>query len=193
MSRNARLRLPPLTARDDETLVAGCLRGDELAWHELIDKYGRLVYSIAHHYKLDQPEKDDVFQNVFMIVLKRLDTLQNPKTLPAWLMTITHREAQRVGKAQNRFVELDESLMDHGEPALEQVHRLWVSLQVQEALAQLESFSREFIIKVMADPAPSYAEIARHFGMPVGSVGPTRARCFKKLETILKRMGVELG
>jgi hypothetical protein len=34
---------------------------------------------------------------------------------------------------------------------------------------------------LVKDPPVSYGEISRITGMPVGSIGPTRARCLKKL------------
>jgi hypothetical protein len=44
----------------------------------------------------------------------------------------------------------------------------------------------------LSEESPTYEQVARCVGCPVGSVGPTRARCFKKLETILRQMGVEI-
>ena len=38
---------------------------------------------------------------------------------------------------------------------------------------------------------PSYTEIARALGTSEGSVGPTRARCLKKLLDGLKKKGFE--
>jgi DNA-directed RNA polymerase specialized sigma24 family protein len=38
----------------------------------------------------------------------------------------------------------------------------------------------------MADPAPSYAEISDELGVPVGSIGPTRARCLARLRVLLE-------
>ena len=35
------------------------------------------------------------------------------------------------------------------------------------------------------DPKPSYDEIAERLGIPVGSIGPTRARCLEKLRRLL--------
>jgi DNA-directed RNA polymerase specialized sigma24 family protein len=32
---------------------------------------------------------------------------------------------------------------------------------------------------------PDYAGIARDLGMPVGSIGPTRMRCLRKLKALL--------
>ncbi|MES4787529.1 MAG: sigma-70 family RNA polymerase sigma factor, partial [Nitrospiraceae bacterium] len=37
----------------------------------------------------------------------------------------------------------------------------------------------------------SYEKIAKRLGIPLGSIGPTRARCFKKLETIMSSMGID--
>jgi DNA-directed RNA polymerase specialized sigma24 family protein len=33
----------------------------------------------------------------------------------------------------------------------------------------------------MASPPPSYAEVAAALGLPLGSIGPTRARCLQRL------------
>lgn len=178
--------------RGDDALVKACLNGDEQAWNDLVDKYGRLVFHITRSYNLDAAEADDVFQIVFLNVLRRLSSLKNTDSLTSWLMTITYREAQRASIAKRRVVQLDETVTDHSEPPFEKIHREFLAQQVQSALQQLDTFSREFLQGLMADPAPSYEEISRRLGMPLGSVGPTRARCLKKLEAILKRMGVEL-
>lgn len=178
--------------RSDEALVQACLKGDEMAWHELVDKYGRLVYYITHRYNLESAEADDVFQIVFLIVLQRLGSLRKSESFVSWLMTIATRETQRVSKTKHRFVELDDTMMDVSEPPLDQIHREYLAQQVHGALAQLDGFSREFITALMQDPPPTYQTLATQFGMALGSIGPTRDRCLRKLETILTQMGVEL-
>jgi DNA-directed RNA polymerase specialized sigma24 family protein len=37
-----------------------------------------------------------------------------------------------------------------------------------------------------AGPRPDYAEVSDALDMPVGSIGPTRARCLKKLLQLLE-------
>ena len=32
------------------------------------------------------------------------------------------------------------------------------------------------------DPTPSYSELSQRLGVPVGSLGPTRARCMERLK-----------
>ncbi|MER3408303.1 MAG: hypothetical protein C4292_06150, partial [Nitrososphaera sp.] len=102
--------------RSDTDLIQACLNKDENAWKELVERYGRLVYSIPLRYGLSPADADDVFQNVFTIVLRRLSSLRNQSSLTAWLITITQRESQRVGKGNQPHDELDERLEDDGTP-----------------------------------------------------------------------------
>ena len=45
---------------------------------------------------------------------------------------------------------------------------------------------RDLLIALYLDPKqPSYAEVAARLGMAVGSVGPTRIRCLKRLRQVL--------
>jgi DNA-directed RNA polymerase specialized sigma24 family protein len=37
----------------------------------------------------------------------------------------------------------------------------------------------------------AYDALAARLGMPLGSIGPTRARCFRKLEASLRTMGID--
>jgi DNA-directed RNA polymerase specialized sigma24 family protein len=48
-------------------------------------------------------------------------------------------------------------------------------------LAELPSRQRELLLLLMNDPQPSYDEIRRRTGIPVGSIGPTRARALERL------------
>lgn len=178
--------------RGDTELVRDCLRRDESAWQELVVKYGRLVYSIPRRYGLSASEADDVFQNVFLIALRQLGNLKNETSLAPWLATITHRETQRIVKSQNRFVELDDALPDTSEQFVSRVERDVLIQQLYEAMQQLDPRSRAFAMALLADDRPNYEEIARRFSMPMGSIGPTRARVLKKLEAILQAKGVDL-
>jgi DNA-directed RNA polymerase specialized sigma24 family protein len=49
------------------------------------------------------------------------------------------------------------------------------------AFSRLPSRCRELLRVLMASPPPSYAEVAAALGLPLGSIGPTRARCLARL------------
>ena len=179
-------------ARDDAQLVAACLKGDQAGWSELVDRYGRLVYSIPRRYGLSDAEADDVFQGVFATLFRRLSGLRDPNRLSAWLITCAHRESWRVGKQSNRNQHLNDAIVNVGSPSNDEIERWETQHKVREGLRQLGGPCEKLLTALFVQGGErDYQTIASSLGMPVGSIGPTRARCFKKLEPILRRLGFD--
>ncbi len=103
-------------------------------------------------------------------------------------MTITHHEAQRHRRKSGELSELDEMIEDESDAPLDICRRGERSELVRKALNRLEPRDRELLTSLVQEPPPSYDELAARLGMAVGSIGATRARCFKKLEAILMEM-----
>jgi RNA polymerase sigma factor (sigma-70 family) len=175
----------------DADLVRACLAGDDTAWHELVDRFGRLVYSIPARYGFCDADARDVFQTVFTILYRKLDGIREADRLASWLIRTTHRECYRLAKRSPPSGGLDETIPDAGAPA-EQQAAVWERRQqVRQALRQLGGRCEQLLTALfLASGRPSYDAIAEQLGMKVGSIGPTRARCFKKLEQILVEMGL---
>lgn len=180
--------------QDDADLVRACLAGDDGAWEELIERYGRLVFASARRCGLDPQDAEDVFQNVFTILLRRLETLRDQSRLSSWLITTTYRESWRLGRNRRdaTTAELDDQIHDTGEAPPEEVLRLEREQQVHEALRRIDTRCRALLTALFLESGePSYETIGNRLGMPTGSIGPTRARCFRKLEKILIELGVD--
>src|SRR5512142_1053226 len=153
-------------SRSDPDLVKACLKGDEGAWRELVDRYGRLVYAIPRRHGLSPADSDEVFQNVFTIALRQLSTLRDQKLLAAWLITIAHRESQRFGKRIYAHAELDESLPDDGVAPEEEVEEWERNLLVRQAIGMLEDRCRDLLTALfLGSETPSYQEIAARLGI----------------------------
>ncbi|MFM9108937.1 MAG: RNA polymerase sigma factor [Chloroflexota bacterium] len=176
----------------DAALLRACRDGNQGAWNSLVERYGRMVYSIPRRLGLSPEDADDVFQTVFSTLLKRLDQIEDPGSLPYWLMTTTRRESWRVGKQHGRFTDLDESVLDESEPVGSAVEQYERDLTVRAAMERLDPRCRQLLTALFLDSSEqSYQAIAAEFGMPVGSIGPTRARCLRKVQGILKDLGLE--
>jgi RNA polymerase sigma-70 factor (ECF subfamily) len=78
-----------LSATDDTGLVNAILAGDPRAPRVLWDRYARLVYRILRRSLGQQHEVEDLVQEVFLHLFRRLPTLRDPRTLPAFLVTMT--------------------------------------------------------------------------------------------------------
>jgi RNA polymerase sigma factor (sigma-70 family) len=178
--------------RSDPILIQSCLAGETSAWNELVERYGRLIYSVPRRYGLSSADAEDVMQAVFLLLHRHLSRLRDRTRLSAWLITTAHRESWRVGKSRGAYTGLDEQFPDVGEPREEESAQWERQQLVREALTELGGRCEQLLRALfLEETEPSYEAIAQRLGMPVGSIGPTRARCFEKMEKILAFKGLE--
>ena len=183
---------------DDVQLVSACQEGDERAWDALVTRYERLVYTIPSRYGLTPSEVDDVFQSVWLSLLKNLDRLREPDRISAWLVTTARRECweRRRGADYERTVSnnLDSVLFDKEgeEQSPEEVVTAYREHEnLREALGNLGERCQRLLWLLYYDSTiPSYADVAEKLDMPIGSIGPMRARCLKKLKGILSTVSI---
>jgi RNA polymerase sigma factor (sigma-70 family) len=177
----------------DESLILACRNGDATAWEALVDRYQRLVYSIARHAGLDHEQSADVFQHVFARLVEYLGQIEQPAQIGAWLATTARHEAWRFSRRERmaRVISLDlpESVEPFADKALlpeALILHLEEQHQVRTAVAALDVRCRNLLTLLFyrTDIAP-YAEIAATLGISEGSIGPTRARCLQKLRRLL--------
>lgn len=182
----------------DTELIAACISGQGWAWDALVERYSRLVYSIALRAGLGREDAADVFQTVFTVLVENLHSLRTPKGLAAWLITTTKRTSWHMLRKRRREItggdDLATTLMaDEQWLTKEQWEEgRWADQAlVYEALERLGGRCRKLLKLLYYDRGePSYEDISQRLQMPLGSVGPTRARCLQKMQRILQAMGM---
>jgi RNA polymerase sigma factor (sigma-70 family) len=175
--------------RDDPTvvsLVARAASGDQAAWDEIVDRYAPLVWAICLRHQLDRQSIDDLGQSVWLLLVENIGRLREPAALPGWLATTTRRECLRALRAAGRRgTEIPTPLEDlppDGSAEIEQeIIEAELHAALRAAFAELPAGCRQLLSMMISDPAPDYASISATLGMPMGSIGPTRARCLAKL------------
>ena len=55
------------------------------------------------------------------------------------------------------------------------------NVALRAAFAELSPRCYQLLSMLVGDPPPPYADISNQLGIPVGSIGPTRARCLERL------------
>ena len=74
----------------DAELVAGCRRGDPIAWNALVERFSRYVSAIATQaFRLSAPDAEDVFQDVFTKTYERLGSLRSDDAIRPWIGQLT--------------------------------------------------------------------------------------------------------
>jgi RNA polymerase sigma factor (sigma-70 family) len=187
--------------QDDAELVRRCRRGDNAAWATLVRRYQRLVYTIVGRIGLDEHGAADVFQTVFSRLFEHIARIEDPQRLQAWIVTTAKREALLQRQRARRTVSmtpLDSDEDDNPtmfdveddaalpEEALSDLQQLE---QLRRAFTRLEGRCQGLLTLLFedADQKPEYAVIALKLDMPVGGIGPTRARCLGKLRKLLEK------
>jgi len=194
------MRLDPAA---DQRLVERCLAGDPHAWQQLVRRHERLVYAVGRSYRLEPEDLGDLFQDVFAALLKGLPRLREPRALVRWLSSTSERIARATALRRRRDAARTAASPDAvnqlpAAPDLEGdaagIERLEEQAMVRLALSALPGRCRELLAMLYyEDPAPSYAEVSKRIGVPIGSLGPTRGRCFERLRRELAVADDETG
>jgi RNA polymerase sigma factor (sigma-70 family) len=167
-------------------LVAGAIAGDARAWEALVLRYSALLRTVVRHYRLSETDTNDVIRTVWLRMLEHLEELRRPGQLPAWLATTARRESLRLLAHRRRDVPLeadelsgsDERFVEDTASRLEQAER---HEALRAGLSELPETQRQLLGLLLDDPPLPYSEISRRLGIPVGSIGPTRARAMERL------------
>jgi RNA polymerase sigma factor (sigma-70 family) len=177
---------------DAAGLVRRAGTGDTRAWEALIERYGRLVWSITRDFRLSEGDAADVFQTTWMRLIEHIDRIKHADRVGAWLASTARNESLRCIASRKRVVLAagDEGVLDD---AVDQGVEVDATLladerarSVRAAVSRLPKRSQRLLSMLMADPPASYAEISDELGLPVGSIGPTRGRCLARLRVLLE-------
>lgn len=163
--------------------------GDAAAWDELVGRFAGLVWSVARGYRLGA-STDDVVQVVWLRLAENLGSIRNPDSLASWLATTTRNEALRVSRRERRSVAMSE-LPDIGDDTVSTLDELVTDddtlAHVLDAFRQLSEKDQELLRLLCTVPPLDYATIAELLGRSIGSIGPSRDRCLKRLRKLLPR------
>jgi len=168
-------------------LVDAANRGDERAWHEIVDRYTPLLASVIRRFRLTTAGAQDVAQTVWLRLVEHLGSLREPRALPTWIITTARRECLRCVSDQRRVLPLDPqdpswlaTAADEADPGAELV-RAERHEALLAGLAELPARQRELLLLLMADPPLSYEVISQRTGIAHGGIGPSRSRALARL------------
>lgn len=172
-------------------LVARAAGGDQRAYDALVDRFAALVWRIAQNHRLRPADAADVSQTVWLRLVEQLDRIREPERLGAWLATTARHECLSVLRKGARAVPTEEATFESVSPVqllaptpavdAERLEADERRRAVRAAFATLDERCRMLLSLLHTDPPASYEEVRAALGMPVGSIGPTRQRCLRKL------------
>jgi RNA polymerase sigma factor (sigma-70 family) len=170
-------------------LVHAAADGDQRAWEGLIARFGGLVWSVARAHGLSAADAADVSQTAWLRLVEHLHRLRDPERVGTWLASTTRHEALRTLRRGRRQLPVgDEAELEGSAPLVDSPEARTLAAERSDllwrAFAALPARCQALLRVLMADPPPSYQQVAVALDMPIGSIGPTRGRCVERLRQL---------
>jgi len=167
------------------TLVSAARSGDSLAWTQLVDRYDRMLRSVARSYRLSPQDVDDAVQATWVKLYEHIDRLRDTEAIAGWLATTVRREALRLLQRHVREHLTDDperSATRHTDGPEAQLLDQERRVVLTRALSTLPDRQRKLMTLIASESAANYEQIGAALDMPVGSIGPIRARSMARLQ-----------
>ncbi|WP_328807589.1 RNA polymerase sigma factor [Nonomuraea antri] len=169
--------------RSPAELLKAAADGDRLAWDELESRFGPRMWAVARACGLNEADAADVVQGSWLRLLENMHTIRDPASVGAWLATTARREALSLIRREPIGPASFEVAFDP-DPASAVLEAdggrsLW------QWVSGLKEPCRTLLQLVATDLGNQ--QMALRLGIPLGSVGPTRARCLEKLRILLSK------
>jgi RNA polymerase sigma factor (sigma-70 family) len=182
------------TLRDETTaaLLYGARDGDRASWDALVDRFAGVIWTVARSFGMPAADAAEVSQTTWLRLAEHLDRIRDPDRLAAWLVTTARRESIRFLRVADRHALLPE-IADRAasEPATDtRVLASERDVVLRRCVEALPPRSRTLLAMLVAEPPIPYGEIAHALEMPVGSIGPTRARLLAMLRQRVEAAGI---
>jgi RNA polymerase sigma-70 factor (ECF subfamily) len=176
-----------VSERSDETLLAAHLRGDPLAFGELVSRHERRVYGLCLRMLGSREDAEDATQEAFLAALRKAASFRQAAAFSTWLYRIAVNaatdQARRRGRA--RLAPLDpEDVGAVAAPGGDPGELVAVAVTVQAALAEVPEEFRVAVVLCDLYRVP-YAEAAQILEVPVGTV---KSRVFRGRLALAERL-----
>ena len=176
----------PMPEGHEEELVARLKRRDERAFNELVRLYEARIFRLVLRMLADRAEAEDVAQEVFVTVFKKIDDFRGDSKLSTWLYRVATNHCKNRLKylerrARGKKKELDEIAEHDTLESASMSSSAQVARPDQQAEAnQIETIVRAAIMELDEDQRVlvilrdvenmSYEEIQAETGLPEGTV-----------------------
>ncbi len=165
------------------------------AFDNLYEKYQNAVFGFAYYLTQNRGDAEDLFQEAWLRIAKKLPDKVNMKSIKAWIFTVVanlHRDELRKKRIRRLFFSQKAMSLEKANslfPVLPEKHtsvnsgeeyQADIGRDIAQALATLPDRQRRvFVLKEIADFRQ--AEISDILGIPVGTVKSLMHRAVSRL------------
>lgn len=172
-----------------EKIVHRCMDGERAAFEELFEIYHPRLKYYVRRLDGDGSKADDISQEIWLTVFKKIDKLKDARSFAVWLYRIARNKVYDGFRRKDRFVRLPEEdelpVSGNDEPTFDAND----AKKLHRALNKLKDHHREVLTLCFIEQM-SYQSIADVVDCSIGTV---RSRIFYAKQSLRKEMESQNG
>lgn len=167
-------------------LVLRCQIGDSAAFEELFERFQpRLRYFVRRFDRTDT-DAEDLLQDIWLAVLRKITTLREPTVFPVWLYKIARNRVYRHSQQKQRIVQIPQEELTIPAEDIEPNFKAAMVDKIHKALIKIQPHHREVLTLHFLERM-SYEAIAEVVGCNLGTVKSRMHYAKKSLRSELER------
>ena len=172
------------------SLVARAGEGDGRAWEELVGRFGGMIAATGRRYGLTPADVAELQQTTWLRLVENLHKIEQPERVGGWLATTARRESlQLLRRASKYHSGGDQMLANMPDRHLPEPDARPIAEERDAVLGaawgRLKPRCQELLNLLVTDDPMGYKDLSQLLNMPIGSIGPTRARCLEHLRRLI--------
>ena len=179
------LTAPRSDAQDPTPIVEAAKTGDDVAWARLVEQFEPMLRRTARGYRLSAQDVDEVVQQTWVKLYEHIDGIRDGGAVGGWLATTVRRESLRllqVGVREQLTDAIEVEREDESGGPESRLLERELSVALTRAVGSLPDRQRKLMTLIASDADANYRQIGAALDMPLGSIGPIRARSLRRLK-----------
>lgn len=180
------------TDSEDHALVRRCLKGDMMAFGELVDRYQKPLFNTAMRMTGDREEAKDLTQTAFVKAYDSLGSFSFRHKFFSWIYRILINETLNWLNSRKSHSEVDLERLEHDQTPETTFRQNRLSEEIDSALVSL-SFDQRLVIVLHYFNSMAYKDISCMVGISVGKVKSRLYEARQNLAELLSGKEIRLN
>lgn len=167
----------------EQELIAGCLKQDPLAQHQLYKAYGARVMGMCKRYMKDRERAEEMTMNTFITIFSKIGQFKGEGNFSSWILRIAVNHCLMELRKKNPF-RFEAEVEEVHIPVDNTVMRDFESADVSKMLLALPEGAR-LVFNLFAIEGYKHHEIADMLGISEGTSKSQLSYAKEKLKKLL--------